>query len=121
MLWNDSDLLQFFGNFESIDACDEEDDDSAYASDEEDQAIDQPDECTVSANQPLDPTKCMKCRIRKFALLTSCGHFSCGPCWDEWLAEETTQLDASNEPAHKISKQKKYPKCVVCKANTSNS
>lgn len=112
MLWNDEDLVKFFGNFESVDPCDE-DDLSAYESDDapmDENIDDHPKEC----NNTLDPTKCVVCRLRKSTFVTSCGHFACDQCWSDWLDKENERLDKSNEPAYAIKFNKKFPQCLHC-------
>lgn len=112
MLWNDEDLIKFFGNFESVDPCDEDDVSECESDDESmgEQIDDQLEKC----NNTLDPTKCAACRIRKSTFVTSCGHFACDQCWSEWLDKENKILDESNEPAYVIKYKRKFPRCLQC-------
>lgn len=118
MLWNDDELTKFFGNFESVDPCDE-DDISQYESDDE--SMDGQTDTQSTETTAIDPTKCAVCRIRKSTLVTSCGHFACDQCWSEWLDKENKQLDESNEPAYAIKYKKKFPRCVRCQTTVQHT
>lgn len=120
MLWNDEELKKFFGDFESVDPCDE-DDLTEYSSDDEAmdaQTESQPTQCNTAT---FDPTKCVQCRSRKSTFVTSCGHFVCDICWPEWIDKENDLLDHSNEPAYAIKYKKKHPRCLHCLATIQHT
>lgn len=110
MLWNDEELIKFFGDFEAVDPCGE-DDVSAYES--EDETMEDSDSQSSESNI-LDPTMCTHCRLRKICVVTSCGHFACDQCWSEWIEKENKLLDESNKPAYAIKFEKKFPRCLQC-------